>query len=315
MPRTRTHVNDRERMRSRGDHAISSSASTRAEHRADEHSLADVETTDSLQLFLNQATRHPLLTAAEELDLAKRIERGDLEAKDKLVNSNLRLVVSIARRYQGFGLPLQDLIQEAMFGLIRATEKFDWRRGYKFSTYATLWIRQSIQRGLDNTSRQIRLPANVAQQLRTLKRIESELTAKLDHEPTDEEIADNSKFSLEEVSAMRDLSRVTTSLDATVSDDSETTLAEFHADEAPAPDEDVIARQRELAVADALGQLPERERQVLELRFGTTGEGEATLRDIGRRLGITQERARQLETKALERLARSGSLGSWREAA
>jgi RNA polymerase primary sigma factor len=317
MPRTSTHhvISERERTRARGDHAYSSAGSRRSEHRADEHSLADVETTDSLQLFLNQATRHPLLTAAEELELAKRIERGDLEAKDRLVNYNLRLVVSIARRYQGFGLPLQDLIQEAMFGLIRAAEKFDWRRGYKFSTYATLWIRQSIQRGLDNTSRQIRLPANVAQQLRTLKRVESELTAKLDHEPSDSEIAENSKFSREEVAVMRDLSRVTTSLDATVTDDSETTLGEFHADEAPAPEEDVIARQREQAVEAALGQLPERERQVLELRFGTTGEGEATLRDIGRRLGITQERARQLETRALERLATTGSLGAWREAA
>jgi RNA polymerase primary sigma factor len=314
MPSTRTHGNQRERTRLRGDHARAGSVSKRTEHRADEHHLAD-ETTDSLQLFLNQATRHKLLTAPEEIELAKRIERGDLEAKEKLVNSNLRLVVSIARRYQGFGLPLQDLIQEAMFGLIRAAEKFDWRRGYKFSTYATLWIRQSIQRGLDNTSRPIRLPANVAQQLRTLNRVESELTAKLDHEPTDEEIADNSKFSLDEVMVLRDLSRVTTSLDATVTDDSETTLGEFHADEAPAPDEDVIGRQRELAVEDALKRLPERERQVLELRYGTTGEGEATLRDIGRKLGITQERARQLEAKALERLATSGSLSGWREAA
>ena len=314
MPSTRTHANQRERTRLRGDHARASSVSKRVDHRADEHHLAD-ETTDSLQLFLNQATRHKLLTAQEEIELAKQIERGDLEAKERLVNSNLRLVVSIARRYQGFGLPLQDLIQEAMFGLIRAAEKFDWRRGYKFSTYATLWIRQSIQRGLDNTSRPIRLPANVAQQLRTLNRVESELTAKLDHEPTDEEIADNSKFSLDEVMALRDLSRVTTSLDATVTDDSETTLGEFHADQAPAPEEDVIGRQRELAVEDALKGLPERERQVLELRFGTNGEGEATLRDIGRKLGITQERARQLEAKALERLAASGSLSGWREAA
>jgi RNA polymerase primary sigma factor len=313
MSRTRTPAHARDTRRLRGDHANASNLS-RAEQRLADHARPDVETTDSFQLFLNQASRYPLLTAAEEIELAKAIERGDLAAKDRLVNSNLRLVVSIARRYQGFGLPLQDLVQEAMFGLIRAAEKFDWRRGYKFSTYATLWIRQAIQRGLDNTSREIRVPANVAQQLRTLNRTEAELTGKLDHEPSADEIAANSKFSTEEVAALRDLSRVTTSLDATISD-SETSLGELRADETPAPEEDVIDRQREEAIETALERLPERERQVLQMRFGTGGEPETTLRDIGRRLGITQERARQLEARALERLAENGTLEAWREAA
>jgi RNA polymerase primary sigma factor len=223
-------------------------------------------------------------------------------------------VISIARRYQGFGMPLQDLVQEAMFGLIRAAEKFDWRRGYKFSTYATLWIRQAIQRGLDNSSRPIRLPANVAQDVRTLNRTEAELTAKLDREPTDEELAENSKFSAEQVAALHDLARVTTSLDTPVGE-GDTTLGDLHAGETPPVHEDVIETQRESAVEDALSELPERERRVIELRFGTQGEGEQTLRDVGRRLGLTQERVRQLETQALERLAKRGDLESWREAA
>src|SRR5881227_1688203 len=146
-------------------------------------------TTDAMSLFLREAARHPLLTREEEVELAKRIERGDLEAKERLVNSNLRLVIKFARRYQGHGLSLQDLVQEAMLGLIRAAEKFDWRRGYKFSTYAVLWIKQAIQRGLDNTGRPVRIPAHVAQRERTVSRTEGELRAKLDRDPTDEEIA------------------------------------------------------------------------------------------------------------------------------
>jgi RNA polymerase primary sigma factor len=309
----RRSTNKRNRSRTRGDHTTRA-VTARSERRGDEHVAAE-GTTESFQLFLNQASRYPLLTKEEEIDLAQRIERGDLEAKDRLINSNLRLVVSIARKYQGFGLPLQDLVQEAMLGLIRAAEKFDWRRGYKFSTYATLWIRQSIQRGLDNSGREIRVPAHVAQQLRNLNRTESELTAKLDRSPTEEELAENSKFTLEEVASLRDLSRVTASLDATVSGDSETTLGELRADEAPAIEDDVVDREREEAVGAALAHLPEPERKVLQMRFGTGGEAEWTLREVGRHLGITQERARQLENQALERLATAGALDAWREAA
>ena len=176
MRENRTSTKSRTRTRTRGDHASASAGA--AERRNNEHT-ADVETTDGLRIFLNQAGKFPLLTASEEIELSQRIEKGDLAAKEKLVNSNLRLVVSIARRYRGLGLSFMDLIQEAMPGLIRATEKFDWRKGFKFSTYATLWIQQSIQRGLDNTGREIRVPANVAQQLRTLNRVENELTAEL----------------------------------------------------------------------------------------------------------------------------------------
>jgi RNA polymerase primary sigma factor len=316
MKKTKSPANSRTRTRARGEHRAPRQRALHAERRAaaEHHDPAELEAVDSFQIFLNQASRFPLLTAEEEVDLAKRIERGDLRAKERLVNSNLRLVVSIARRYQGFGLPLQDLVQEAMLGLIRAAEKFDWRRGYKFSTYATLWIRQSIQRGLDNSGRTIRVPANVAQQLRSLNRAETELTAKLDREPTEEELAAHSKFSVEEVAALHDLTRVTTSLDVQIGD-SETTLGELRADEAPAPEEEVVDRQREEAIAKALESLPEPERKVLELRFGTGGEPEATLRDIGRRLGISQSRARQLEAQGLDRLAAAGSLDAWREAA
>ncbi len=317
MKKTQSPANSRTRTRARGEHrAPRQHATTHAERRAaaEHHDPAELEAVDSFQIFLNQASRFPLLTAPEEIDLAKRIERGDLNAKERLVNSNLRLVVSIARRYQGFGLPLQDLVQEAMLGLIRAAEKFDWRRGYKFSTYATLWIRQSIQRGLDNSGRTIRVPANVAQQLRSLNRAETELTAKLDREPTEEELAAHSKFSVEEVAALHDLTRVTTSLDVQIGD-SETTLGELRADEAPPPEDEVVDRQREEAIAEALESLPVPERKVLELRFGTGGEPEATLRDIGRRLGISQSRARQLEAQGLDRLAAAGSLDAWRDAA
>ncbi len=300
--------------RIRGDHPTAR-APARAERRGEDHNLADLETTDSFQLFLNQASRFPLLTADEEIELAQGIERGDLGAKERLVNSNLRLVVSIARRYQGFGLPMQDLVQEAMLGLIRAAEKFDWRRGYKFSTYATLWIRQSIQRGLDNTSRPIRVPAHIAQEVRALNRAEAELTAKLDREPTERELADNSKFTLEQVATLRDLTRVTSSLDQTVGGDSDTTLGELRADETPAPEDDVVDRQREEAIAAALHALPEREREVLQLRFGTGGESETTLRDTARRLGITQKHADQLQAQGLRRLAAAGALDAWREAA
>src|SRR5256714_2199235 len=153
------------------------------------HQVEDV-TTDSLQLFFNAARKYPLLTAAEEVELAQRIEKGNVDAKDRMINSNLRLVVSVARKYQGHGLSLGDLVQEGMLGLIRATEKFDWRRGFKFSTYATLWIRQAIQRGLENSSRTIRLPVHIAQRERKINRTERELATKLGREPTEEELAE-----------------------------------------------------------------------------------------------------------------------------
>src|SRR5688572_30916616 len=228
MARTRGAGEKRpENHRNRGEHAADS-APTRARRRSDTHDLS-VETTDSLQLFINQAMKYPLLTAAEEVELAQAIERGDLAAKERLINSNLRLVIKFARRYQGHGLDLGDLVQEAMLGLIRAAEKFDWRRGYKFSTYAVLWIKQSIQRGLDNTGRQVRIPAHIAQRERTVNRITSELATRLDRAPTDEEVAKETEIPVEEVMAIRDLTRVTTSLDQTVGED-DTTLGELVAE-------------------------------------------------------------------------------------
>jgi RNA polymerase primary sigma factor len=283
------------------------------ERRGEAHSTASAST-DGLQQLYNEASRYPLLTREEEVELAQRIERGDLEAKELLINSNLRLVIKFARRYQGHGLPLQDLVQEAMLGLIRAAEKFDWRRGYKFSTYAVLWIKQAIQRGLDNTGRPVRIPAHVAQRERTVNRVFSELGAKLNRDPSDEEVAEKAKLPLEEVSAIRDLTRVTTSLDAPVGD-GETSLGELRAENAESLEDEVLERQQESAVGSALAVLPEEERRVIELRFGTAGEPETSVREVARRLGVTQERARKLEARALGRLADNESLAAWRTAA
>ena len=253
MARTRGAGNQRtDNHRNRGEHAAET-APTRARRRSDTHDLS-VETTDSLQLFFNQAAKYPLLTAAEEIDLAQRIEKGDLAAKERLINSNLRLVIKFARRYQGHGLPMGDLVQEAMLGLIRASEKFDWRRGYKFSTYAVLWIKQSIQRGLDNTGRAVRIPAHVAQRERTVNRISAELALELDREPTDEEVADRAKLPLDEVMATRDLTRVTSSLDQPIGDDGDTTLGELRAEATADLEDEVLEREQENAVETALQQ-------------------------------------------------------------
>jgi RNA polymerase primary sigma factor len=270
---------------------------------------------DSLQQFLNEARRYPLLTAAEEIELAKRIERGDMSAKDRMINSNLRLVVSIAKKYQGQGLSLGDLIQEGVIGLIRAAEKFDWRRGFKFSTYATLWIRQAIQRGLHNTSRTIRMPVHIAQRERKISRVDRELNVKLGREPTDEEIAEAAELPLEEVEEIRKASQPMASLDQPVGDDGDSAFGDFLATDRPEPQEEVIENYRDEAVRRALDKLPERERDVVELRFGV-GRAEPTpLRETGRVLGMSAERVRQLEERALRQLAESGDLESLREAA
>jgi RNA polymerase primary sigma factor len=315
MPRSRGAAGQRnDNHRRRGDHAIETAAVEHGERRGNEHGAA-VETTDSFQLFANQASRYPLLTREEEVELAQLIERGDLAAKERLINSNLRLVIKFARRYQGHGLSLQDLVQEAMLGLIRAAEKFDWRRGYKFSTYAVLWIKQAIQRGLDNTGRPVRIPAHVAQRERTVTRTESELRARLDRDPTEEEIAAEAKLPLDEVKAVRDLTRVTTSLDAPVGEDGETSLGELHSESVPGVEEEIVERHQEEAVGAALDALPEDERRVIQLRFGTGGEAATSLRDAARALGVSQERARQLEARGLRRLAGDDSLAAWRDAA
>ena len=259
--------------------------------------------------------RYPLLTAAEEVELAQAIERGDLAAKERMINSNLRLVIKFARRYQGHGLALGDLVQEAMLGLIRAAEKFDWRRGYKFSTYAVLWIKQSIQRGLDNTGREVRIPAHIAQRERTVNRITNELTTELNRDPSDEEVAEKAKLPLDEVMAVRDLTRVTTSLDTPVGDDGDTTLGELHAEHTGNLEDEVLEREQEEAVESALSKLPDDERRIIQARFGTGGREAKSLREAAREVGVTQARARQMEERALARLARDGALAGWRAAA
>ena len=272
-------------------------------------------TPEALDLFLRRARVHPLLTAAEEVELAKRIERGDLEAKERMINSNLRLVVSQARRYQGHGLSMEDLVQEGMLGLIRAVEKFDWRRGFKFSTYGTLWIRQAIQRGLQNHGRTIRVPVHVAQRQVKVRKLESELSAKLQREPTDEEIAAVAELPIDEVMELRELNRAMTSLDQPVGDDGETALGELLPSDLPEPVEEVSNSDRDRQVNAIVEHLPEAERNVIRLRFGLAGDEPKTLRQTGIELGITTEQARQLEAKGLERLADSPELEALRLAA
>jgi RNA polymerase primary sigma factor len=261
-------------------------------------------TTDALQLFLNEAGRYKLLTAEEEVELAKRIERGDREAKDLMINSNLRLVVSIAKRYQGHGLSLLDLIQEGIIGLIRAVEKFDWRRGYKFSTYATWWIRQAVQRGVANKAREIRIPVHIVEREQKMGRAERELITKLGRPPTEEEIAKAAKLPLKQVREVRQAARAVTSLDKPVGEEDGGSLGELVAGESPAPEEEVSVSLGMDAVRRAVASLPEREREVVKMRYGLNGDVEpVSLEEIGRRMGLTRERVRQLENAALERLA------------
>ena len=267
------------------------------------------QTTDAMALFLQEVRRHPLLTRAEEVSLAKRIERGDLQAKEQLINSNLRLVISNARKYQGHELPLLDLIQEGIFGLIRASEKFDWRRGYKFSTYATFWIRQAIQRALDNRARTIRIPVHLGQRERKIARAESELAARLGREPTDDEIAATAELSLDEVREAREAARVVTSLDRPVGEQEETSFGALLPSGERGPDEEVDILLREDALRRALERLPEPEREVVKLRYGLNGNPDpAPLSETGRRLGISQDAVRKLERKALSQLATSREL-------
>jgi RNA polymerase primary sigma factor len=263
---------------------------------------------DSLGLFLGEIGRYPLLTAAEEVELAKRVERGDLEAKNRMITSNLRLVVSVARRYQGHGLPLGDLIQEGMIGLVRAVEKFDWRRGFKFSTYAVWWIRQAVQRAVANQSRTIRLPVHVNERRLKLARVERELLAKLNRPPTEEELAEAAGLALEHVREALEAPLASAVLDQPVGDDGGTTVGELFASEQAAPDEEADELLRREAVRQAVATLPERERRVIELRFGLGEDGPVSLEEIGRRLGLTRERIRQLEHDALARLAESTDL-------
>jgi RNA polymerase primary sigma factor len=258
--------------------------------------------TDSLTLFMNAAGRYDLLTAADEVALAKRIERGDLAAKELMINSNLRLVVSIAKRYQGRDLPLGDLIQEGVIGLNRAVEKFDWRRGFKFSTYATWWIRQACQRAIANQSTTIRVPVHVNERRLKLSRAASQLQAKLGRDATREELAEAAGLSLQHVDEALDAADAPVSLNASVGSDGDAELGDLFSDPTAAdPAEDAAESLKRQTVQQALARLPERQRRIVELRYGFGGET-TSLEAIGKELGLTRERVRQLERDALDRL-------------
>jgi RNA polymerase primary sigma factor len=268
-------------------------------------------TTDALQLFMNEVARHPLLTKEEEVELANRIERGDQEAKQRMINSNLRLVISIARKYQGSGVALLDLIQEGVLGLIRATEKFDWRRGFKFSTYATWWIRQAVERGIANKARTIRMPVHVLQRERKIGRAERELMVELGRDPTDEEIAERAKLDLKQIQDVRSAARAVTSLDVPIGEDGETTLGGILPSEQPRPEEEVEVSLREESVHRAIQQLPESEREVMKLRYGFNGHPDPkSVQEVERQLGIPQDEVREIEKNALERLGRIRELAT-----
>ena len=247
---------------------------------------APVETTtDALQLFLREAGRHHLLTAAQEVELAKRIERGDNTAKQRMIQSNLRLVVSIAKNYRNQGLPFLDLIQEGTLGLIRAVEKFDWRRGYKFSTYATWWIRQAVARALADKARTIRMPVHIVERLQKMNRAERNLWTQLGREPTLEEIAEEASLPIQQAREVKAAARAATSLDQPVGEQEEAVLGDFVAGDGPLPDEEVEVSLRSQALQAALQTLSAREREVLALRYGLDDYEPKTLEEIGRRLG------------------------------
>jgi RNA polymerase primary sigma factor len=258
-------------------------------------------TLDPLQLFMDAAGRHKLLTAADEVFLAKRIERGDLAAKERMINSNLRLVVSIAKRYQGHDVPLLDLIQEGVIGLNRAAEKFDWRKGYKFSTYATWWIRQACQRAVANQSKTIRIPVHVQERRIKLNRASAELQAKLGREATIDELAEATRLKPEHVVEALDAVD-SISLNQGLGSDGDSELGDLFADESSVdPAEEAVDAVRRQRIQRAVADLPERQRRIIELRFGFGGES-ASLETIGKELGLTRERVRQLESEALHRL-------------
>ncbi len=260
-------------------------------------------TADSLQLFLKDVGKVSLLTAAQEVELAKRIESGDHRAKQEMVEANLRLVVSIAKRYRNQGLPFLDLIQEGTIGLVRAAEKFDWRKGYKFSTYATWWIRQAVARALADKARTIRMPVHVVEKLNKIMRTERKLRAERGREPTNEEIAQELELTVEEVESIRRTAQTPVSLEKPVGDEEESEFGQFLEDEStPLPDEAADTAFRAAALTKCLGALSYRERRVLELRYGLNGEQPCTLDEVGRAFQVTRERIRQIENQGLKKL-------------
>jgi RNA polymerase primary sigma factor len=273
-------------------------------------------TTDSLQLFLKDIGKVRLLTAQEEVDLAKRIERGDLDAKQKMVESNLRLVVSIAKNYRNQGLPFLDLIQEGTLGRVRAAEKFDYRKGFKFSTYATWWIRQAIARALADKARTIRIPVHVVEKLNKIGRAERKLVTELGREPTPEEIAEVTGIDPEEVDQIKRSAQAPVSLEKPVGDEEESEFGQFIADEkAESPFERAADLLTKEALREALENLSYRERRVLELRYGLGGEHPRTLDEVGRTFNVTRERIRQIENQSLKKLQSLAEAQKLREVA
>jgi RNA polymerase primary sigma factor len=259
--------------------------------------------TEALQLFLKDIGKVDLLTAAEEIELAKRIERGDHQAKQDMVAANLRLVVSIAKRYRNQGLPFLDLIQEGTIGLVRAAEKFDHRKGFKFSTYATWWIRQAVARALADKARTIRMPVHVVEKLNKIMRTERKLRAERGREPSSLEIAKELDLSIDEIDQIRRSAQTPVSLEKPVGDDEESEFGHFITDElAPLPDELAEDVLRKEALKKILLTLSERERRVLELRYGLNGEQPRTLDEVGRTFQVTRERIRQIENQSLKKL-------------
>jgi RNA polymerase primary sigma factor len=276
--------------------------------------MAEV-TTDALALFLNELRHHPLLTARQEIELAKRIERGDLEAKETLVKSNLRLVVSLAKKYPTYDLTLLDLIQEGIFGLVRAAEKFDWRKGYKFSTYATFWIRQAVQRGIESRARTIRIPAHIGIRQRKIAKVQGELRTSLGREPTVEEVARAAGLEVEQVHAAHEASRTVVSLDRPVGESEETSLGALLPSDTAPPDEEVAVSLSHDAVRRAVDALPDPERSVVKLRYGINGDDPQRLSETGRRLGMSPDRVKAVEAAALAKLAEVRELQGLRPAA
>src|SRR3954451_22718710 len=256
-----------------------------------------------LSRFLQDIGRTPLLTKDDEIELAKRIERGDLSAKERMMTANLRLVVSIAKRYQGQGLPLFDLIQEGTIGLVRATEKFDWRKGFKFSTYATLWIKQALRRAIDEKSRLVRLPVNVAANVEKVQKADREYQTRVGVPPTDDQLAAILALPVEVVADLRKLDRLPVSLHTPVGSEDDGELGMLLKDDrAPNPLDWASGRLRDQALTTALENLPRLERTVLELRYGLDGAGERRAQEVARSLGLSVERVRRVEDGALARL-------------
>lgn len=269
---------------------------------------------DTLRLYLNEINRVPLLTAAEEVALAKRVEAGDDAARAHLTRANLRLVVNVAKRYATGGLPLLDLIQEGNLGLMQAVERFDWRRGFKFSTYATWWIRQAITRSLSNDSRTVRLPVHVVETLRKIRRIAPDLATQLERNPTAEELGDVLKLDPNRIVEIVRAGRSPMSLEQPVGEDGEEPLSDFVEDPEPeAPDGRLLVESLSDDVDRALSILPDRERTILTLRFGLDGNEPWTLDEIGAHFGLTRERIRQLQVEALRKLQRSQAARPLRE--